>query len=315
MQDNYGREISVLRISVTDLCNYRCKYCMGEDGIPKRTHRDVLSFEEITRIASVAAGLGIRKIRLTGGEPLVRRGILDLCRMLKSIPEIKELSMTTNGSFLTDFAAGLKDAGVDRLNISLDTLDPEKFHSMTRTGSLEDVLHGIETAEQVGFTGTKLNAVLIGGFNDTEIPAFAELTKSRDLSVRFIELMPLGCSANWDSQCFLSSDAVLKALPDLEFVDTDGVSVRYRLPGYRGTIGLIPPMSRKFCSRCNRIRLTADGKLKPCLHSAAEIPLTGLSDQKLENALKAAILSKPKEHLLNQTHQSGTLRNMYEIGG
>lgn len=315
MQDSFGREISVLRISVTDLCNYRCQYCMGEDGVDKRTHREVLSFEEISAIASAAVDLGIRKIRLTGGEPLVRRGILDLCRMLKSIDGAEELSLTTNGSLLPHFASGLKEAGVDRLNISLDTLDAEKFHSITRTGSLDDVLSGIDAAERAGFTRTKLNAVLIGGFNDAEIPAFAELTRERDLCVRFIELMPIGCSASWDNRCFIPSDAVLKALPNLEFVDTDGVATRYRLPGYRGTIGLIPPMSQKFCSRCNRIRLTADGKLKPCLHSATEISLKGLKGQELSDALKAAILSKPEKHLLDLTHQSCTPRSMFEIGG
>ena len=315
MVDAFGREITYLRISVTERCNYRCRYCMEEGGVVPYTHADILSFEEIAEIAESAAALGIRKIRLTGGEPLVRRGVVDLCKMLRSIPDLSELTMTTNGSLLAPLAKPLREAGVDRLNISLDTLDPEKFHSMTRGGSLSDVLNGLDAAEAAGFLGTKLNVVLIGGFNDEEIPTFAALTKERVICVRFIELMPIGCAAGWNSKTFLSSEAVKRALPELEFLERDGVSERYRLPGSLGTIGLISPIHAKFCSRCDRIRLTSDGQLKPCLHSAMEYPLRGLHGDALMEALQQAIWAKPKEHHMDTTHSSDTMRRMFEIGG
>ena len=315
MQDAYGREIRYLRISVTDLCNYRCRYCMGEDGVIKRAHAATLSLEEITEIAAAAVRLGVNKIRLTGGEPLVRHGILKLCAMLRAIPGDFELTMTTNGSLLDRYADALKAAGVDRLNISLDTLDPDKFRRITRVGTLCDVLRGIDAAERAGFTGTKLNVVLIGGFNDDEIPAFVDLTRDRDLSVRFIELMPIGCAADWDARRFVPSDAVLRAVPELLPISGEGVAQLYRVPGYRGTVGLIPPMSRKFCASCDRIRLTADGMLKPCLHSAAELPLRGLKGAALEDALRAAILQKPMEHHMDARRISDAARDMFEIGG
>lgn len=315
MKDSFGRTIRYLRISVTDLCNYRCRYCMGEDGVEKCAHGDLLTFEEIARIAAAAVRLGVDKIRLTGGEPLVRRGILELCRMLRAIPGLSELTMTTNGSLLPRYAAGLRAAGVDRLNISLDTLDPDRFRAVTRVGALADVLAGLDAAERAGFTGTKLNVVLIGGFNDDEIPAFVELTKERDLSVRFIELMPIGCAAGWDAEQFISADAVLSAVPALERIGTQGVATLCRVPGYRGTVGLIPPMSAKFCAGCDRIRLTADGKLKPCLHSAEELPLRGLHGDALERAIADAILHKPKEHTMDAAHPSRAARSMFAIGG
>ncbi|MBR3271823.1 MAG: GTP 3',8-cyclase MoaA [Clostridia bacterium] len=314
MRDSCGREIRYLRISVTDLCNYRCRYCMDEDGVKKRAHRDMLSFEEITEITTAAARLGIEKVRLTGGEPLVRRGLPDLCRMLKAVPGIQELAITTNGSLLPALADALKAAGVDRLNVSLDTLRPDRFASITRCGTLSDVLAGLDAAEKAGFTGTKLNTVLLGGFNDDEIADFAALTRDRDLSVRFIELMPIGFAANAGA-AYLPADAVLKAVPALEPVETRGVARVYRVPGYRGTVGLITPLSEKFCASCDRVRLTADGKLKPCLHSAAEIPLRGLHGAALEQALADAIFHKPKEHHIDAAHRSESPRSMYEIGG
>lgn len=314
MQDSFQRTVDTLRISVTDLCNFRCRYCMGPDGVPLCAHRDILSFEEIERIAAAAVSLGVRRIRLTGGEPLVRRGIVTLCRMLAAIPGLEELTMTTNGSLLVRHAKALKDAGVARLNISLDTLDPEKFRRITRTGELSDVLAGIDEAERVGFAGTKINVVLLGGFNDDEIPSLVHLTMQRDLCVRFIEWMPIG-GAYENIGTFLPADAVLQAVPSLVPSGVDGVAARYRLPGARGSVGLIPSMTHKFCGRCSRIRLTADGKLKPCLYSAAEIPLRGLNGDALTDALRAGILQKPKEHRMDRTHPSETVRRMFEIGG
>ena len=313
MQDLRGRTIDYLRLSVTDLCNYRCLYCMGADGVCKKEHREILSLEELAEIGRAAVTCGVKKIRLTGGEPLVRRGILDLCRMLRALPGLEELTLTTNGAALPRMAADLKAAGVDRLNVSLDTLQPEKFRAITRRGELHETLAGLDAAEAAGFTGTKINAVLMGGVNDDEIADLAALTRERDWSVRFIELMPLGVCAGWPRERFISADAVLRTLPQLEAVGPDGVAELYRVPGWRGTVGLIRPMSRCFCAACSRIRVTADGRLKPCLHSAEEIPLRGLRGAELEDAIRRGVARKPEAHRL--AVGTDTERTMNEIGG
>ena len=315
MLDSYGRKIEYLRISVTDLCNYRCVYCMEPEGVPKRPHAELLRLEEIVELAAAAAECGIRKLRLTGGEPLVRPGIVELCRMLRAVPGIEELTMTTNGSLLPKLAAPLKEAGLDRLNISLDALDPRCFREITRCGRVEEVLAGLEAAEAAGFRHTKLDTVLLGGLNLDEIPALAELTRTRPVSVRFIELMPLGVGAAMPPERFASADCVLQALPELEPLDRDGVAERYRLPGAAGTVGLIRAMSRRFCDSCNRIRLTADGKLKPCLHSEAEFSVRGLHGEALRAAIAKTIAAKPPCHQLNEQGSSETPRAMYQIGG
>lgn len=316
MQDQYGREIDYLRISVTDRCDFRCRYCMPQDGIFKRTHAEMLSLEEISEIASAAIDLGIRKIRLTGGEPLVRKGIETLCRALRSNPGLRELTLTTNGALLTEKAAMLKDAGVDRLNISLDTLQEERFRSITRIGALQHTICGIEAAEKAGFTGTKINTVLIGGFNDDEIRDLVELTRERDLNVRFIELMPIGEAAFWPKSAFLDAGIVPERVPELEAIGSDGVAELYQLPGAAGKVGLIRPLSHSFCGKCSRIRLTADGMLKPCLHADAEIPLRGLHGEELREALKYGIYHKPAQHHILRDGISGTeSRLMSEIGG
>lgn len=277
MIDSCGRNIDYLRLSVTDLCNYRCRYCMPEEGVCKRTHSEILSLEELEAIARAAVALGITKIRLTGGEPLVRRGIVELCRRLRRIPELQELCLTTNGSLLPDLAAPLREAGVDRLNISLDTLRPERFTQMTCRGELGQVLEGLAAAEEAGFTNLKLNTVLIGGFNDDEVSDFVRLTQVHPWEVRFIELMPMGPCAQWDRSCFLPNTTVLRHCPELRPLPARGVARRYRIPGARGTVGLISPLSHEFCADCRRIRVTADGKLKGCLHSREEIDLRGAS--------------------------------------
>lgn len=314
MLDTQGRTIRYLRLSVTDRCNYRCLYCMGEEGVPKLAHRDILSFEELEEIARAAAACGITKLRLTGGEPLVRRDLPALCRRLRDIPGIQELDMTTNASLLPRFAPALREAGVDRLNISLDTLRPERFAQMTRLGQLSDVLEGIRAAEDAGFRDLKFDTVLIGGFNDDEIADFAALTRDHPWEMRFIELMPMGPCADWDRACFLSADTVLERLPELEQIESSGVARRYRLPGAAGTIGLISPVSHDFCADCRRIRVTADGKLKGCLHSAEELPLRGLHGGALEDAIRRGIAQKPARHHLSE-RKSDTPRNMNQIGG
>lgn len=314
MQDGSGRTIDYMRLSVTDLCNYRCRYCMPEEGVCKRPHGDILSVEELAEIGSAAVRCGVKKIRLTGGEPLVRRGILDICRQLRAISGLEELCLTTNGALLPELAKPLREAGVDRVNISLDTLRPDRFAAMTRMGRLSDVLDGIKAAENAGFRDLKLDTVLIGGFNDDEIGDFLALTQKHSWEVRFIELMPMGPCAAWDSSCFLPVDVVLKSNFTLQKIDSRGVALRYRLPGAPGTIGLISPISHDFCAACRRIRVTADGKLKGCLHSREELPLRGLHGKALEAAIQQGILQKPWRHHLVE-RSSDTPRTMNQIGG
>lgn len=314
MQDLCGRTIDYLRLSVTDLCNYRCQYCMPPEGVEKCAHSAILSLEELYDIAAACVSMGVKKIRLTGGEPLVRRGILELCRMLRAIPGLEELCITTNGTHLPALARPLREAGVDRLNISLDTLRPDRFHAMTRTGSLDTVLAGIQAAEDAGFTNLKLDTVYIGGFNDDEVSDFLTLTQSRPWEVRFIELMPMGPCAGWDSSCFLPVSRILEQHPELQPIAPSGVARRYRLPDAVGTVGLISPLSHSFCADCRRIRVTADGKLKGCLHSREEVSLKGLQGKALEAAIHQGILQKPLRHHL-QERSSDTPRTMNQIGG
>ena len=314
MLDGCGRTINYLRLSVTDLCNYRCRYCMPPEGVAKRDHGDILSLEELADIARAAVRLGVKKIRLTGGEPLVRQGIVELCRQLRTIPGLQELCLTTNGALLPQLAAPLWEAGLDRLNISLDTLRPDRFAEMTRLGHLSDALAGIEAAEAAGFHTLKLDTVLIGGFNDDEIDDFINLTREHPWEVRFIELMPMGPCAGWDRSRFLPAETVLDRMAELEPIEAQGVARRYQLPGALGTVGLISPVSHDFCADCRRIRVTADGKLKGCLHSREEIPLRGLHGQALEDAVRRGILHKPERHHLTE-RSSDTPRNMNQIGG
>jgi len=291
MNDLFGRNIDYLRLSVTDLCDLRCVYCMDPAGVEKLAHGDILSFEALAELVRCAVALGVTKVRLTGGEPLTRRGIVTLCARLKAIPGVKELAMTTNAQTLERFARPLREAGLDRLNVSLDTLDPDQYRRLTRGGELERVLRGIEAAEAAGFPPVKLNAVL------------------------FIELMPIGVCARFDPARFVSADCVLERLPELRPLDRDGVALRYTAPGWAGTVGLIRPMTDHFCPACSRIRITSRGFLKPCLHDAAEIPLRGLHGQALTEAMMQAILCKPRQHHLGPDVPSGAGRAMYEIGG
>ncbi len=310
MLDCHNRNITYLRLSVTDRCSLRCRYCMPAEDVPGG---DCLcSAEELVEIARAAAACGIRKVRLTGGEPLVRRDILDICRGIAAIPEVEELCLTTNGAALARLAKPLREAGVSRLNISLDTLRPERYAYMTRVGRLEDVFRGLEAAEEAGFTGTKLNVVLMKGFNDDEIPDFLDFSCRYPVEVRFIELMPIGEGRNAQ---FLPADAVLEAHPYLRPLEGSGVARRYRSPGGRGTVGLIEPMSHRFCASCDRIRVTADGKLKPCLHSRQEISLRGLSGEALRLAIEAGVAAKPERHYMNETGRSEAGRRMNQIGG
>lgn len=315
MRDEFGRDIYYLRLSITDLCNLRCVYCMPSEGVCKRSHGDILSVEEIEEIVRASVACGIRKVRVTGGEPLVRNGVVEICRRIGAMPEIQELCITTNGVLLPKYADDLRKAGVNRLNISLDTLDPEKFERITRLGKLEDTLGGIDAAFKAGFDNIKINTVLIGGVNDGEIPAMVDLTRDRNIHVRFIELMPIGECAGWSREKFISNETVLEAVPGLEPIGSSGVAKLYRLPGHKGTVGLISPISSHFCPTCNRIRVTADGKLKPCLHSAEEVPLRGKHGEDLIETIRAAVQHKPQRHHLDENAASDSVRNMNAIGG
>ena len=322
MKDQFDREISYLRLSVTDLCNLRCVYCMPEGGVAKLRHEDILTIEEIEGIVRAAAGLGITKIRITGGEPLVRRGIVDICRRVASTQGIEEVCLTTNGMLLPQFAYKLREAGIKRLNISLDSLDAETYRAITRGGELADALRGIGAAREAGFDGIKINAVLLGGVNEAEVQTLAGLSRTAGTHVRFIELMPIGGSASFTDGMYLAGDAVLAALPELEPLGIDGVARLYAFPGAGGTVGIISPLSQHFCPSCNRIRVTSDGKLKPCLHSADEIDLRGLSGDVLAEAIRGAIFGKPRRHALGggtrrgqYAARSNSVRDMNSIGG
>lgn len=318
MIDSYGREINYLRISVTDLCNLKCRYCMPKKGVPKKDHNDILSLEQIARIAEAAVKLGITKIRLTGGEPLVRRGILDLVRDVASLKDrgLKELGLTTNGILLKKYALELKTRGLDRVNISLDTMDETKYKEITRGGNIKDVWAGIEAAKEADLSPIKLNVVLIGGFNDDEIEDFVNLTINEEIEVRFIELMPIGEAGHWGKGHFLAGNEILKRMPrliPLPFKGHGTVSRMYKLPNSKGKVGIISPLSSHFCNFCNRIRITPDGKLKPCLHSNIEIDFRNYND--LEQFLLDGISSKPYKHCIQSSEYEPIRRNMHEIGG
>ena len=318
MIDTFGREIYYLRLSVTDRCNLRCWYCMPADGIcNKKRHEEMLTEEEMVMAVRAAASLGIRKLRLTGGEPLVKKNILSICERCAAVDGIRELCMTTNGALLPTMAGALKAAGVSRLNISLDTLDAEKYAAITRVGVLDEALRGIEAALDAGFAGIKINAVLIGGFNDGEIPALADLTRRWPVDVRFIELMPMTENETFGKNAYVPDEAVLTALPELvPAPQNDGVARLYRLPGAKGNVGLISAVSNHFCAGCNRIRLTADGKLKPCLHSDRECSIKGLSEEEMRREIEKVILAKPACHApLSALERSHAGRNMNQIGG
>ncbi len=317
MKDQYGREITYLRVSITDRCNLRCRYCMPEDGVCKLLRSDILSYEEIVEIVEAAAELGIRKVRVTGGEPLVRLGCAELCGKIARIPGIREVALTTNGVLLESEAEMLKAAGVGRVNVSLDTLDAEKYKRITGGGEIQKVLRGLSRAGAVGLTPIKLNVVLIGGFNDDEIPAFVALTRQHPIELRFIELMPMGPGAEFGENAYLPSQRVLDICPELEEQSqNDGVARLYRLPGGYGRVGLISPLSRHFCGSCNRLRLTAEGALKPCLHSDQEISLKGLHGDALREKIREAVYAKPRMHgALDAHHSSQAGRTMNTIGG
>ncbi|ACB84848.1 GTP 3',8-cyclase MoaA [Natranaerobius thermophilus] len=327
--DMYGRRIDYLRISVTDRCNLRCFYCMPTSGVEKMSHPQILNFEDIERIVTAAANLGVSKIRFTGGEPLVRKDFSKLVNTISRIPGIEDLSLTTNGVLLAQQGEQLLEAGINRVNISLDTLDNTKFSQITRGGTLAQVLKGKETARNLGLTPLKLNVVVIKGMNDDEIADFARLTMNEDIEVRFIEYMPMSDGENWKKSYLPITDIkekcsqVGKLLP-VETAKGNGPAKYYRLEHGVGKIGFISAVSEHFCGDCNRLRLTSDGKIKTCLFSDEELDLRVAlkSNYDIERLLLKAILAKPSQHNLSTIHSEDMLTNdlnrkrgMSQIGG
>lgn len=319
MKDRFGRDISYMRISVTDRCNLRCKYCMPEEGIENLGHDKILTFENIQRIVKAAAELGISKFRITGGEPLARKGIVNLIELLAGTEGVRELGMTTNGTLLAEQAEDLKKAGLSRVNISVDSLLYHKYEEITRGGDLDAVFEGVNAALAAGLTPVKLNVVAMEGFNDDEILNFVQLTINHPLDIRFIELMPIGQAAFSSGYRYLSCDEIKRKLPSLiSLKKQDGVADLYQYPEGKGKIGFISPMSRQFCGACNKIRLTADGKLKPCLHTDQEIDLNGVLEsgnfELLKETLREAVFQKGEQHELNSGGKP-VEREMSQIGG
>ena len=320
--DSFGRGITYLRISVTDRCNLRCIYCMPPEGVPQMSHSEILSYEEIGTIVQAAAQLGVNKVRLTGGEPLVRAELPKLVGMLSQIEEIKDLSLTTNGTILKKYALELKQAGLSRVNISLDTLKADKFRHITHFGELKDVLEGIDAAKEAGFHPVKINTVVMRGVNDDEILDFARMTCQEGWHVRFIELMPFkGIAAFVPSTELRQHINLLGKLESSVPLTGNGPATYYRLAGAKGTIGFISPLTETFfCSQCNRMRLTPDGRLRPCLLGENEIDLkTPLRNDapmdKLKRLILKAVASKPEHHPLIGDNFRLVKRKMSQIGG
>lgn len=319
MIDNQGRNINYLRISITDRCNLRCVYCMPEEGIKSLKHEDILSYEDILKIVRISAGIGVNKIRYTGGEPLVRKDIDKLIYETSILPGIEDIAITTNGILLSNMAEDLKKAGLKRVNISLDTLDKDKFKNITRNGNIDKVFESIYKCLYIGLEPVKINTVLMKGINDTEIDDFINMIKELPVEIRFIELMPIGESVNLYEKRKLAFEEVLKSHPELISIKNEKNSTAqlYKVQGGKGKIGFISPISCKFCSTCNRIRLTSTGVLKPCLHSKDEINIRKYinNEEILTNKLKGIIFNKPVEHHLNEENSSRSKKMMFQIGG
>lgn len=325
MKDGFGREINYMRISVTDRCNLRCVYCMPEEGVPSLSHEDILSYEEILRLVRVAAGTGVTKIRLTGGEPLVRRGIEALIGDIKAVPGIETVGITTNGILIPEKIDSLVDAGLDSVNISLDTLKPERFEEITRRGGHAEVLKAIELCCEHGLN-TKINCVAMKGVNDDEFTEIAGLAKNRSICVRFIEYMPVGKN---DFEKYVPASEIREQIEDhygrlVSDEERHGSGpARYLKPeGFKGSIGFITAMTDCFCESCNRVRLTAEGYLKLCLQFSTGVSLRdimrgGATDEELTKAFANALKDKPRKHTFNDYTDKADIedRGMSRIGG
>ena len=327
LNDGVGRRVSYLRISVTDRCNLRCRYCTPEDQFPLLDHQDILTYEEILTVVRALVPVGIDKVRLTGGEPLVRKGIEQLVAWINDINGIHDISLTTNGMLLAEKGKDLRDAGLSRINISLDTLKKEKFSYITRRDYFSRVMQGVETALSLGFSPVKINVVAMRGFNDDEIIDFAALAEKLPIHVRFIEYMPIGSGTGWQAGQFISTEEIRRRIEDhyglLQPIPTDncaGPAEVYSLPGGSGRIGFIGALSNHFCDRCNRVRITADGRLRPCLLADIEFDLkTHLRHGADAEAIRAlffqALAKKPKSHGMSCNSVKKCVRLMSSIGG
>jgi cyclic pyranopterin phosphate synthase len=306
LKDNYHRTIDYMRISITDRCNLRCIYCMPEEGIPPIEHREILSYEEIVRILRIAVDIGVRKVRITGGEPLVRKNADHLIALIKGIKTIKDLSLTTNGILLEQYAEKLVSSGLERVNVSLDSLKPTRYREMTRGGDINNVLRGIKAAETAGLFPIKINMVPIRGFNDDEITEFAKITLNAPYQVRFIEFMPFGTGSMWRPEKFMSAEEIKATVENIGplfpvQLRKSGPARYFKFNGASGVIGFISPLSNHFCKECNRLRLTSDGKLRPCLFSETEVDLkpalrSDASDNEIKRLIKLSIELKPEGH-------------------
>jgi len=327
--DSFGRRLTYLRVSVTDRCNLRCTYCLPEDADFPFGDRAFLSPEEIEAIVGALVRLGIRRVRLTGGEPLVRQDILEIARRLKALPGLDDLALSTNGTELERLAPALKEAGVDRVNVSLDSLDAERFREITRRGDLQAVWRGVEAALAAGLQPVKLNAVLLAHSEPQDLDRLAALTRDRPLHVRFIEMMPTGVNHHLQPDEFLSADAVrarlearfgpLAPLTAAESFPRTGPAKAYRFAGATGTVGFITPLSHTFCAECNRLRLTSRGELRLCLFGDRVYPLRHLLAEAdpaaaLEEEILRVLQEKPAEHMLTQGNY-GNLASFMQIGG
>lgn len=325
--DPFGRSITYLRISLTDRCNLRCAYCMPASGGQWLPHEDLLTADEIIRVAEAAAGLGITKIRLTGGEPLVRPDVVEIVARIAAIDGIQDVSLTTNAMLLENMAQSLADAGLKRVNISLDTLNADKFKRITRFGDFSKTWNGILAAENAGLLPIKLNTVVVGGFNSDELPALARLTLEHPWHVRFIELMPVGNLQDWGDDLPSGANRYVLVqemhsllaqlnLEPTEAVTRDGPARTFRIPGAPGTVGFISPLGEHFCGSCNRLRLTADGHLRACLLMDKEISIREAlhNGGDLNALLKSAVDQKPQGHELD-LHHYPEARRMSQIGG
>ncbi len=327
LKDHSNRTIDYLRISVTDRCNLSCAYCKPRTQIKMTPHQGILRYEEMLRIVRIAVPLGISHIRITGGEPLVRRGVLGFIARLGEVAGIEDISLTTNGVLLAGMSQGLRDAGITRLNISLDSLDPRRFREITGSDAWDLVWQGIARAEETGFSPIKINMVPVKGVNDDEIADFARLTLDRRLHVRFIEFMPIGANDRWHKDACVTSGQVraiiereLGTLKPFLAKRSAGPSDNYQAPGARGVIGFISPISKHFCASCRRLRLTADGRIRPCLLSDTEIDIKsplrgGCGDEELERLLRFSLEIKPERHYVTENPAVCSQRIMSRIGG
>lgn len=323
--DSFSRRIDYLRVSVTDRCNLRCLYCMPSQGVRAIPREEILHYEEIHRLVTIAVQMGVRKVRVTGGEPLVRSGIVSFIASLAEISDLDDISLTTNGTLLEAFARPLREAGLRRVNVSLDTLDSKKYAHITRGDELSQVWKGIRRALEEGLTPLKINMVVIRGLNDQEIEDFAQLTLKEPINLRFIEFMPVGAREFWRPDRVVKVEEIKNRLAHLGRLEPtkirgDGPARYFYLPEARGTVGFIGAFSDHFCSSCNRIRITCDGRLRPCLFSESEIDLRtplrrGCSDQELISLFLQANKEKPPSHSLREGQGKHWSRPMSEIGG